>query len=253
MDKKFAKTASAAFNKRITVLTFQKTADEHRSEPFALTDSDVVYGLLGGEQDTKQASVAVSAFRIWFDAAPVMKKTASLTIRRPLYEDTVDTVVYKQHIASMLDKQAAAFGQLSGMLESLDSDIKERSQRLASYFQKTACGSFEFSTLVNLYGDEFKEAMAPYLPESTDFTKTASFAIAGNSPVYKETKELLEKRADYTDIFGFFCDYSRGLQEFSKTAAAFGDMIAKAEYKGLAKTAGVGGSTLGGLIQGTAL
>lgn len=56
VDSRFAKVASAAFNKRITVLTFQKTADEHRSEPFALTDDVKVFELMGGEAQTKTAS-----------------------------------------------------------------------------------------------------------------------------------------------------------------------------------------------------
>ena len=46
IDPKFAKTASQAFNKRLTVLTFQKTADEHKADSFPLTDADKVYKLV---------------------------------------------------------------------------------------------------------------------------------------------------------------------------------------------------------------
>ena len=42
VDKRFAKTASAAFNKRLTVLIFKKTADEHKTDNFQLTDADTV-------------------------------------------------------------------------------------------------------------------------------------------------------------------------------------------------------------------
>ena len=73
IDPKFAKTASQAFNKRLTVLTFQKTADEHKADSFQLTDADTVYNMLAGE-------------------TPVIEKAASFKLS---VENTFDTVMDK--------------------------------------------------------------------------------------------------------------------------------------------------------------
>ena len=47
VDSRFAKTASAAFNKRMTVLRFQHTPDEHKVDTFNLSDSDGVLRAMG--------------------------------------------------------------------------------------------------------------------------------------------------------------------------------------------------------------
>jgi hypothetical protein len=239
VDKCMAKVASCAFNKRITVLTFQKTADEHRAEPFALTDGDVVYKLLGGESQEKTASVQPVKFYIGSTVVEVpMQKTASVqTVKKPNYEDTVDIDKFQTHLENDLHKHAAEFSKLSGIYESLDSDIKERTQRLADYFQKSACSSFEFTTLNNYFGNEFKDAFKEYLPETTDFSKTASACILGSSAVYKDTAKLIEDRRNLQVIGDYIGNYSKGLSEFCKTAGALGDCIAVAKARGLLKTA----------------
>lgn len=225
VDKCMAKVASCAFNKRVTVLTFQKTADEHRAEPFALTDGDVVYKLLGGETQEKTASVQPVKFYIGSTVVEVpMQKTASVqTMKKPNYEDTVSAETFSRHLESMIQKQAAEFSELSGKYESLESDIKERTQRLADYFQKSACSSFEFTTLNNYFGDAFKETFSAYLPESTDFSKTASACILGTSAVYKDTEKLIEDRKNLKVLGDYIGSYSKGLAEFCKSAAAYGD------------------------------
>jgi hypothetical protein len=164
VDCRFAKVASAAFNKRITVLTFQKTADEHRSEPFALTDDAKVYSLMGGKTQEKTASVASPTFKIQTYTAGRMQKAASVPVSKPRYEHTVDCDTYKLHVESMIEKQAAEFSKITGMYESLQSKVKEDAETLANYFQKSACSSFEFTTAVNCFGDSFKDAISDYLP-----------------------------------------------------------------------------------------
>ena len=252
IDKRFAKAASAAFNKRLTVLTLKKTADEHKADPFALSNADVVYGLMGGEVQQKTASLQ-HTFEIAHHIP--MQKAASVQTapKRPRYEETVDYQVFQNHLESMLDKHAAAVSELSGTLETLESEIKEEAKELADYFQKSACASFEFTNLNNAYGDAFKEALQEYLPETTDFSKTASAVVLPEGGAYDKAKQLLEKRAAYADIQQFFKEYCTGLQEFCKTAAQSSNFITKCEYHGLPKKATGPATAIGAALRGTAL
>lgn len=237
VDSRFAKVASAAFNKRITVLTFQKTADEHRAEPFALTDDTKVFELMGGEVQTKTAAATTPTFKIQtYTASAPMSKAASMQLSKPRYEHTVDCDTYKMHIESMIEKQAAEFSQITGMYESLQSKVKEDAEALAQYFQKSACSSFEFTTAVNCFGDDLKEAIGEYLPATTDFTKTAS-AVLPNTYVFQKIATLIKESKAVKDFEAFIGYYGKGLAEFSKSAGMLGDFLAKAEYHGLTKKA----------------
>lgn len=254
VDCRFAKVASAAFNKRITVLTFQKTADEHRAEPFALTDDSKVYELMGGETQTKTASATTPAFRIgiWTASAP-MNKTASAYRGKPCYEDTVDCDTFKEHIESVIEKHSAEFSKLAGLYESLQSKVKCDAEDIASYFQKDACRSFEFTTAVNVYGDAFENVMKDYLPESVSFAKTA-FAVKPGTAVFRKIDTLIKEAAALKDLEDFICYYGKGLAEFSKTASALGNFMAKAAFHGLLKEAGLGAiNTVGNIALRSAL
>lgn len=254
VDCRFAKVASAAFNKRITVLTFQKTADEHRDEPFELTDDSKVYELMGGETQTKSASVNTPAFRIgtWTASAP-MNKTASVYRGKPCYEDTVDCDTFKEHIESVIEKHSAEFSKLAGMYESLQSKVKCDAEDIAAYFQKDACRSFEFTTAVNVYGDAFENVMKDYLPESVSFAKTA-FAVKPGTAVFRKIDTLIKEAAALKDLEDFIGYYGKGLAEFSKTASALGNFMAKAAFHGLLKEAGFGAiNTVGNIALRSAL
>lgn len=254
VDCRFAKVASAAFNKRITVLTFQKTADEHRAEPFALTDDSKVYELMGGETQTKSASATTPAFRIgtWTASAP-MNKTASAYRGKPCYEDTVDCDTFKEHIESVIEKHSAEFSKLAGMYESLQSKVKCDAEDIAAYFQKDACRSFEFTTAVNVYGDAFENVMKDYLPESVSFAKTA-FAVKPGTAVFRKIDTLIKEAAALKDLEDFIGYYGKGLAEFSKTASALGNFMAKAAFHGLLKEAGFGAiNTVGNIALRSAL
>lgn len=254
VDCRFAKVASAAFNKRITVLTFQKTADEHRAEPFALTDDSKVYELMGGETQTKTASAATPAFRIgtWTASAP-MNKTASAYRGKPCYEDTVDCDTFKEHIESVIEKHSAEFSKLAGLYESLQSKVKCDAEDIAAYFKKDACRSFEFTTAVNVYGDAFENVMKDYLPESVSFAKTA-FAVKPSTAVFRKIDTLIKEAAALKDLEDFIGYYGKGLSEFSKTASALGNFMAKAAFHGLLKEAGFGAiNTVGNIALRSAL
>jgi hypothetical protein len=253
VDAKFAKVASQAFNKRLTVLTFRKTADEHRAEPFPLSDSDRVHALMTGEAEAqeKKASLSDANFKFNFEIArPPMQKAASVSgYQRPLYEDTVDYKTFSQHIDSMLEKHAARVSVLSGMIESLDSKVQDETRELADYFSKSAYSSYEFTTLNNYYGELFRDALKDSMPSHVEFKKTASAAILPDKEVYRKTAALIRDRQALQDMKDFMADYGKGLNEFAKTAAAFGDFVQQCEYDGIHKKAAQSyvGQTMRGL------
>ena len=237
---KFAKTASDAFNKRLTVLRFQATDDAHKPDAFELSDSAAVAGMLGKEAELdKTASVQSLPFVIGFTptAAP-MQKTASVhAYKRPNYEDVVDYKVLMSHIESVIDKQAARVQHWSDTVTTLENKLERDTKELAEYFQKSACSTYEFSTLNNVYGAQFKEAFKNYLPETTDFSKTASVAILPKGPVYTKVAEVLETTETIGNLKDFMGSYAEGLTEFCGTASKVARVIADCEYKGLVKKA----------------
>lgn len=255
VNPRFAKVASQAFNKRLTVLTFQKTADDQRHLPFGLSDPAVVESMVGGTQaQTKQASLSDNNFVMRFEARnDIMAKSASTTCVQRNYEDSVDYTVLHRHIESMLDKHAATISILSGEIESLDSRVKEATGRIAEYFQKSACGSFEFNTLINHYGNAFIDAVKDHLPESTDYTKTAASAVLPTTGIYKEVSKLIKDRDTLTEKRAFLQYYANGVSQFCKAAGMFGDYIADTEYRGIHKQAAGLAAASGNAIRGITL
>ena len=245
IDPKFAKVASCAFNKRLTVLTFKKTADEHKADPFELTDSDKVLELLTGETLEKAASLE-QPFDISITETGCMEKAASAEVPvKPLYEDTVQYKTLVGHIEGIMEKNAACLERLVDDQDNVQRKADALATELADYFMKSACASFEFDTLVNAYGDRFKDAIGDKLPENTEYTKTASGAILPDTPLYRKASEMIATHETAKDLKEALEYYGSGLSEFCKAAANLGDTIQKAELA-IDKKAGVGWDIVGG-------
>ena len=163
IDPKFAKAASQAFNKRLTVLTFQKTADEHKADSFPLTDADRVYRLVS-ERDEDPIMKAAS-WTMSIDSTvdePVMQKAASAGKSIPGYEYRVSMDTFEQHLDSMMDKYAAAYRDLDFIKMKLENTIEAEAEEVANIF-KQAHYDYDFTTAVNLYGDKLKAAIGDKL------------------------------------------------------------------------------------------
>ena len=237
VDSRFAKVASAAFNKRLTVMTFKKTADEHKADPFELADADKVLELMTGESLEKAASVEAPFEITYSDNSTQIQKAASAeTPARQLYEDTVRYEALVAHVESIMEKNAAALQDIVYAQDDVERKANALSSELAEHFMKNANASFEFDTLVNAYGDRFKNAIADKLPENTDFTKTAGGAILPDEPLYKKAAELVEAHEASENLKEALKYYGEGLGQFCKAAAYLGDMIQEMELR-LAKTA----------------
>ena len=265
VDPRFAKVASAAFNKRLTVLTFKKTADEHKADPFELADGDKVLELMTGESQQKAASLEIPFEITYTNTTAGMQKAASEEVKssRPLYEDTVRYEGFARHVESIMEKNAAALQDLIYVKDEVESKADALSTELADYFMKSACASFEFDTLVNAYGDRFKNAIAAKLPENTEFTKTASGAITPDTPLYRKASDMISAHETAEDLKYALDYYGAGLSQFCKAAAFMGDIVQKMELgmnkeaisASTAKGLGIAGETLSDTpyVMGSAL
>ena len=240
VPSKLAKTASAAFNRRVTVLTFQKTADEHKIDSFPLTDSTTVTELMGGKTLKKSASYVAptkSNFYISLsDKQPVMKKTASaksVPAPKPL-EERLNWGLFERHLESMLQKQAAEHTRLIGDLHKMRADIERRRIKIGEALTKSA--SFTQQTFYNLFGDAVTDYLGKDYKPSIRLWKTASFAVDPDTELSRQFKRLVADTDHCIALNDAIADYQQGLAEFSKTAADFSNHIHKAC---LNKTAGI--------------
>ena len=223
IDPKFAKTASQAFNKRLTVLTFQKTADEHKADSFPLTDADKVYRLVA-ERDEEPIMKAAS-WTMSIDSTvdkPTMQKAASAAKAVPGYEYRVSMDTFEEHLDSMMDKYAAAYHDLNRIKMRLENTIEEEAEEVANIF-KQAHYDYDFTTAVNLYGDKLKEAIGDKLDKSASFVQTSKFVIKPQKAVFNKVAKLIEDRESLQSITDFMSAYVTGLQEFCKSAAAMSE------------------------------
>lgn len=231
IDPKFAKTASQAFNKRLTVLTFQKTADEHKADSFPLTDGDVVYNMMLGDTPVieKAASFNMS---IESPFEPSMEKAASE--KAPVlnrYEKNVSVETFEKHLETMMDKYAGAIYELNGIKSKLADKIEEEADEVASIF-KQAHYDYDFTTAVNLYGDKLKEAIGDKLDKEASFAPTSKFVIKPQKAIFEKVAQLMEDRDSLEAITKFEDDFVAGVTEFCKSAAKFGDDVHMLKFAG---------------------
>ena len=241
IENGLAKTAAAAFNRRLTVLRFQKTADEHKAETFELADPDAVHALMGGAQPLDKAAseqpIGEFEMELVIQSAP-MAKAASATPVRPPLEDTMDYAHYEKVIDFILHKHAAEYSRRMGELyrksEMLDAERADVLRALSK------CASFEWRTLCNVFGDRLEDALGEFLPQDTDFGKTAS-ALNPHTPIFEKVAAFLDHVDEYVALNDMLVDYKKALEEYGGTAAAVAD--------NLRKQASISG-TMGMLIRG---
>ena len=225
VDPKFAKTASQAFNKRLTVLTFKKTADEHKADTFELSDPDVVYKMMaGGEELQKAASFSMTTEDLTEGG---MDKAASEKV--PVanrYESRVGMDTFQRHLDSLMDKYASVFRTLASDVENLENAVEKDAQEVADYFKK-ASYDFDFTTAVNIYGEDLKAAIGDKVDDGVSFEKTASFVVHPKKEIFKKVAKLIEDREELEGLKRYVGYFANGLAEFCKTASDFGEMWLK--------------------------
>ena len=229
VDPKFAKTASQAFNKRLTVLTFKKTADEHKADTFELSDPELVYKMMTNDAETKVAAVnfAITTEQLEELEEESMDKAAScdlgnVVIKDKRYECLCSWDTFKQHLESEMDKIASGFRDLQSDLMRRENKLEEDAQDVASYFKK-ANYDFDFTTAVNLYGDKLEQAIGSLVDKGVSFKKTAKYVIAPSKEIFKKVAKLIQDKEAYEDLRWLAGELVEGMSEFAKSAAALGD------------------------------
>lgn len=223
VDPKFAKTASQAFNKRLTVLTFQKTADEHKADNFPLSDADTVYNLVAGTEAPVIEKAASFDLSVESALDTVMEKAASEEAPAPnLYEKRVSMDTFNEHLECMIDKYASALKELEHIQNKLVDQIDQEADEIATIF-KNAHYDYDFTTAVNLYGEQLKEALGDRLDKEASFEQTSKFVIKPQKAIFNKVAKLMEDRENLESITKFEHDYATGLTEFCKSAAQLAD------------------------------
>ena len=221
LDKQLAKTASAAFNRRITVLTFQRTGDDHKADSFPLTNADRVVELMGGQVQKKCAALQSAAgkgrFHISLEGreSPLKKTASAQQVHRDAYETTVSYESLERHLGSIMQKQAAEHDRLLFELRKLDSNIKAKRQEVRQMFNKAA--KFDQQVLYNGYGDNLLAALDVDSLEGLQ-RKTAA-AVDPEDKLSRKIASLLDDLEEYGRRHDWLAEYQDGLLEFSKTAA----------------------------------
>ena len=242
VDKKFARVAAQAFNKRATVIHLSKTADEHKADDFPLADPDTVYELCGGVVDKPLAKAASVTFEegpfvfTYVETAPAMVKAASvaMTGQKP-YEERVDVHVFHNHLESVMDKCANTFRDMNYEYDKLEKSIKERADGIARWFNKTACQSFEFTTAAKLFGQDLKRALGDRIPDMP-LEKSAN-VVNPNTPVIKALGTLIDDMDKLAALKEDIVEFGKNSMDFIKTAAAWGEAYTRAGGKLMDKSA----------------
>jgi len=260
IPSRFAKVATAAYNKRLTVMTFKQRSDEDKVKSFPLADDVKVASLMDGKiPETRTSTSEASPFSIIIQktASGSMRKSASLnptTTGRLPFEYRVDRGVFLSKLEGMVEKHAAIFDEKMQKQASLECQLRQDCKKLADDLVKNATA---FDTLCNLHGERFAGLMREYMPAGTDFSKTANGAIRPFGHIYDRVDDLLSKKSEYEDNQAFLGEYAEGLMEFSKSASTFMDRLydkdcGKLEKKAVDIPDVLLGGTLGGALPGLA-
>lgn len=227
IDGRFAKVASDAFNRRLTVLKFQKTADEHRGEPFALANATDVMGFMGIPSMEKAASFGDGGFVMSVeDNGDGFVKVAAAELPAVSYvplEARVTTDILKRKLDSALTKQAAAFSDGLRKVRNMEANIQKRKKYVAGELKK--CASFMFRTLCNVHGPALGRLMRDELPDM-DFSKTAS-AVDPGTPLSREIASLINDNEQYVKANNDLVDYQTELTAMCKAASDLGEQLDK--------------------------
>lgn len=214
---KYAKLASAAFNKRCTIDFFNHTRDEDRDKDFQLCDPAAVEALMTGsgvEQESKKASFVFSVVSAGNNG---FKKSASAVSERkriPL-EDRVSYDTYMEIIDHNLEKLAAMGAKLKTDLEIEERELGALLTKISTQVENS---EKDKQTLLNAYGSAFQQLMQDYIPGVQDMRKTAAYAVLPDRGVYRDVKEAFAKAEHLGLHKEAAIMVAEGAQEYAKGA-----------------------------------
>lgn len=225
---RFAKVAANAFNKRLTVLTFKKTADENRAASFPLADPQKVYNIVAGEKASLSNNTVnkVASIEIVPKTEGIKKSASNISINlQPKYEDVASIDRFNTHVNGMLDKHAAIYSSYVGKLNSLRTEIDKNKNKISDYFSKDANVDKDLPNAIQYFGSDLSLLISEEIINKVPFKKFASKGIYKESYINNLIKSTLSKVAAYKDMYKFIDAYKKELTILSKAAQSFGQDI----------------------------
>lgn len=252
VDSRFAKRASQAFNKRLTVMTFDRTPEEKRGDSFALSDPDTVFSMTGGVENgqMKTASAAPKTPYGISMAEQPMGKTASTSEkpvkRRPLWEERISADGCITFLGGLLTKHAACFKHDCAVLETEKLKLERRRKRLVDDLKKVA--SFYLDNLYSLFGDKFEHLFGKDVGRK--MTKQAS-VVRPDDRITNEVASIINGFDQCDKLNDCLCDYKDGLCELNKSASDLAQDFVKIAAPSIGTAAGIGIRTVPTLVMPT--
>lgn len=204
VPKELTKTATAAFNRRLSVITLVSRDQETKADNFSLADYDKVAELRGCPSIQKKASVVNAPF-CYSISKSAMQKKASVKKQQPV-RITIEQAMKK--LGSLVDITAVQFQQALQDVQQqevvLQSLLKKASKELNNDI-KTG------NLLATVYGDTYRNLFRGRV-EQKALQKRASYAILPKNM----TVQLVEKAIQQADVVSM----KKDLLDLKKNAAA---------------------------------
>ena len=232
IPKQLTKTATAAFNRRLSVITLGKRNQDTKADTFQLADFNKVAEYRGCASLDKKASMSVAAPFKYSVTKPAIQKKASL--QQAHKQLTVEQALRK--IASVVDKTAIEFQE--GMYE-----LQQQQYILKDLIKKASAAiNSDIRTgrlLATVYGDSYKELFKQTVNQSA-LKKQANYAILPKNI----TVELTQKAIQQYDLVNLKRDMlsikKNAAKILAQQAVAFQQLVNERILNGtLSKKAGV--------------
>lgn len=242
VDKRFAKTAAAAFNKRITVNTLSRTPDAEKPAPFPISDPDMVFQLMGGESgQLKTASVKCTPapFSIQENQLPMQKAASARQVEaqevKPIPAD-----VFELKLTSLLQKAASTITDTEFDIRTAETELDKAKKE----FRKAAsCASpMDLQVVSNIYGKLLGDVGVDLPKPKGTLVSTGSALEKAASRVLEASSELHRAQNDKEacgEISGLLIDLSDRYMAEKKKDGGLSKIAAAIPWLGAALSTGI--------------
>lgn len=242
VDKRFAKTAAAAFNKRITVNTLSRTPDAEKPAPFPISDPDMVFQLMGGEPgQLKTASVngTPAPFSIQENPLP-MQKAASARQAEAQEVKPIPADVFELKLTSLLQKAASTITDTEFDIRTAETELDKARKE----FRKAAsCASpMDLQVVSNIYGKllgdvgvDLPKPKGTLVSTGSALEKAASRVLEANSELHRAQND----KEECGEISGLLIDLSDRYMAEKKKDGGLSKIAAVIPWLGAALSTGV--------------
>lgn len=187
IPKHLTKTATQAFNRRISVITIGKRGEDTKADDFPLADFNKVASLRGCDMEEMKKKASLQTPFVFKIEKPAMKKAASVApAEEPVY-NSPDKVMKKfesymaKEQTEFLDRQI----ELSKEMEQLERMVKKASEMIDKDIRVSR-------QLATIYGDTYQQLFSGKVnPEA--LKKSAAYAVLPKSPLTEYVQKTIEQ------------------------------------------------------------